>query len=78
MDNTTSGSQEIRNNYFLNDKSSTYELIEYTSFDRKAVFINGNLIYIGDKKYNLGEIREANFSIIPGTGNANGVADNLG
>ena len=67
LDNTTSGTDEIRNNYFLNDKTATYELIEYTSLDRKAIFINGNLIYIGDKKYNLGAIREANCSIIPGT-----------
>lgn len=73
-----SGNNEIRNNYFLNDKQSTFEVIEYSSAERKVIFINGNLIYIGDRKYNLGEIREANFSLVPGTGNANGVADNLG
>lgn len=62
----------------MNAKTSTYELIEYNTADEKVIFINGNLIYKGKKPYNLGEIREANFSMIPGTGNANGVADNLG
>lgn len=71
-------SDDVKNNYFLNSKTSTYELIEYNTADQKVIFINGNLIYKGKKQYNLGEIREANFSMIPGTGNANGVADNLG
>jgi len=69
---------EFKNNYFLNVDKSTYELVEYTTVnDQKVIFINGNLIYTGKKQYNLGEIREANFSLVPWTGNANGVADNL-
>lgn len=78
IDGSHSANNEIKNNYFLNEKTATYELIEYNTSEKKLIFINGNLIYMGDKKYNLGEIREANFSLIPGTGNANGVADNLG
>lgn len=78
MDGTTSANDETKNNYFLNAKTSTYELIEYSACDEKTIFINGNVIFTGSKEYNLGEIREANFSLIPGTGNANGVADNLG
>jgi hypothetical protein len=74
----SSSTNETKNNYFLNAKTSTYELLEYTTSEDKLIFINGNLIYMGSKKYNLGEVREANFSLIPGTGNANGVADNLG
>lgn len=62
---------EQRNNYFLHTDSSTYELIEYNTSDMKYIFINGNLCYFGPRKYNLGEIREATFSIIPGTGNSN-------
>lgn len=77
IDNHTVANEQ-KNNYFLNDKASTFEVIEFNTADRKVIFINGNLIYFGDKRYNLGEIREANFSLIPGTGNANGVADNLG
>ena len=68
---------EQRNNYFLHTDSSTYELIEYNTSDMKYIFINGNLCYFGPRKYNLGEIREATFSIIPGTGNSNWVADIL-
>lgn len=69
---------EQKNNFFLNDSTATYELVEYNTATMKYVFVNGNLFYFGKKKYNIGEVREATFSLIPGTGNANGVADNLG
>lgn len=69
---------EKQYNYFLNGNDATYELVEYTSNTKKYIFINWNLIWFGPKKKYISEIREANFSIIPGTGNANGVADNLG
>ena len=69
---------EKRNNYFLNAKKSTYEMVEYNTNTEKYIFINGNLIYFGPKKYNLSDIREASYSIISGTGNSNGVSDKLG
>jgi len=69
---------ESKNNYFLNEKKSTYELVEYTTNNRKAIFLNWNIIYIWDKHRNIWEIREANFSLVPWTWNANWVADNLG
>lgn len=68
---------EKQHNYFLNGKQSTYELVEYITSDMKYIFINGNIIWYWPKKKHIWDIQEANFSIIPGTGNANGVADNL-
>jgi hypothetical protein len=52
------------NNYFLNSKKATFELIEYNTNTNKYIFVNGNLIYFGPKKYNLSDIREASFSMI--------------
>jgi hypothetical protein len=69
---------ERRFNWFLYEKDSTYELIEYMTKDTKYVFINGQLIYKGKKPKGMFDIQEASFSLIPGTGNANGVADQLG
>lgn len=66
-----------KSNYFLNADQSSYELTEYITSEKKYIFINGNLIYTGIKKYAVGDIHEINYSMIPGTGNANGVADNL-
>lgn len=72
------GMDERRYNFFLSTRNSTYELIEYTTFDKKYVFVNGQLIYTGKKLKWMFNIQEANFSIVPGSGNANGVADQLG
>lgn len=40
IDGTTSGNDEQKNNYFLNAKASTYELVEYSTSDEKVVFVN--------------------------------------
>jgi len=56
---------EDQKNYFLNTKDKTYELVEYTTDTDKYIFANGNIIYFGKKKFNLSEIREVTFSIIP-------------
>lgn len=68
---------EIAKNYFLNDDKSSYELLEYTTNSERYIFINWYLIYFWPKKFNLWEIREATYSILPWTGNANWVADKL-
>lgn len=72
-----SSMNEDQKNYFLNTKDKTYELVEYTTDTDKYIFANGNIIYFGKKKFNLSEIREVTFSIIPWTGNASGIADKL-
>ena len=72
-----SSMSEDSKNYFLNDNKSTYELVEYYTSDKKYIFINWNIIYFGDKKYNLWEIREATFSKIPWTWNASWISDKL-
>lgn len=64
-------------NYFLNANKSTYELVEYITSDRKYIFINWNIVYFGDKKYSLWEIREVTFNKIPWTWNANWISDKL-
>jgi hypothetical protein len=69
--------QEDSKNYFLNTNKSTYELVEYVTNDKKYIFVNWNLVYYWDRKYNLWEIREVTFSKIPGTWNANGISDKL-
>jgi hypothetical protein len=68
---------EKENNYFLNSKKSTFELIEYNTNTEKYIFINWNIIYFGPKTHNLWDIREASNSIISWTGNANWVSDKL-
>ena len=65
-------------NYFLKKNQANYELVEYFTNDEKVIFINGNVIYKGKKEFWIGDIHEINYSSIPGTGNANGVADDLG
>lgn len=72
-----SSMNEDQKNYFLNWKQKTFELVEYSTDTDKYIFANGNLIYFGKKKFNLSEIREVTFSIIPWTGNAGGIADKL-
>ena len=69
---------EDKNNYFLESDESNYEVIDYTTSSKRYLFINWNLFWYGKKIKGIGEIQEASFSNIPGTGNANGVADNLG
>lgn len=73
--NTQNSVREDAKNYFLNDKDSSYELVEYTTETRKYIFVNWNLIYFGDRKFNVWEIREATFSSIPWSWNAMWVAD---
>ena len=73
----TTINDESKDNYFLNINKSTFEITEYTTNDRKVIFINGNLIFSWKKNPNIWEIREANFSLIPWTWSANWVADNL-
>lgn len=68
---------EVSKNYFLNDKKSSYELVEYNTNTEKYIFINWYLIYFGPKRFNLWEIREATYSILPWTWNANWVGDKL-
>lgn len=68
---------EKTNNYFLNSKKSTFELIEYNTNTEKYIFINWNLIYFWPKTHNLWDIREASNSLISWTGNANWVSDKL-
>lgn len=67
-----------KNNYFLASNQSNYELVEYTTCDEKIIYVNGMVVFMGKKKYSVGDIHEINYSMIPGTGNANGVADDLG
>lgn len=67
-----------KNNYFLSANQSNYELIEYTTCDEKIIYVNGNVIFKGPKPFSIWDIHEINYSMIPGTGNANGVADDLG
>lgn len=74
----TLGQNAEKNNYFLSANQSNYELVEYTTCDEKIIYINGNLIYSGPKPFSIWDIHEINYSMIPGTGNANGVADDLG
>jgi len=69
--------KEDKNNYFLNQKESTFELVEYKTTDMSYIFINWNILWYWKRKYALGDIREIMFSSIPWTGNANGIADNL-
>lgn len=69
-------SEDVKN-YFLNANKSTYELVEYITSDKKYIFINWNIVYWWEKKYNLSEIREVTFSKIPWTWNSNGIADKL-
>lgn len=76
MDSTTFNSWE-RNNYFLSANQSNFELVEYFTSDEKIIFVNGNVIFKGSKAFSIGDIHEINYSMIPGTGNANGVADDL-
>ena len=73
--NTQTGIREDSKNYFLNDRESSYELLEYITNTKRYIFINWNLVYFGEKRFNLGEIREATYNIIPWTGNAMGTAD---
>jgi len=68
---------EDSKNYFLNTNKSTYELVEYVTNDMKYIFINWNIAYYWERKYNLWEIREVTFSKVPWTWNANGIADKL-
>lgn len=69
---------EKRNNYFLHSDESTYEIVEYFTNTRRYFFINGTIAWFGKRKKGVGEIYECSFSNIPGTGNANGIADNIG
>lgn len=69
---------EKRNNYFLHSDESTYEVVEYFTNNRRYFFLNGTIAWFGNRKQGVGEIYECQFSNIPGTGNANGVADNIG
>ena len=75
--NDSTWMDEKTNNYFLNSKKSTFELIEYNTNTEKYIFINWQLIYFGPKKHNLGDIREASNSILSGTGSANWTSDKL-
>lgn len=72
---TQTWTREDAKNYFLNDKQSSYELLEYTTSDMRYIFINGNIVYFGKKWKNIWEIREATYSDIPWTWNAMWVAD---
>lgn len=74
----TLGQNSEKNNYFLSANQSNYELVEYTTNDEKIIFVNGNVIFKGPKPFSIWDIHEINYSMIPGTGNANGVADDLG
>lgn len=69
---------EDKNNYFLETNQSNYEVIDYTTSNKRYLFINWNLFWYGKRIKWIGEIQEASFSNIPWTWNANGVADNLG
>ena len=69
---------EDKNNYFLPSEQSNYEVIDYSAGGKRYVFANGLLIWFWKKERWIGELHEANFSAIPGTGSSNGVADNLG
>lgn len=69
---------EDKNNYFLPSEQSNYEVIDYSAWGKRYVFANGLLIWFWKKERWIGELHEANFSAIPGTGSSNGVADNLG
>lgn len=66
---------EVTKNYFLNDSKSTYELVEYITNDKRTIFVNGYLFYYGPKLTNIGDIREATYSLIPWTWNAVWAAD---
>lgn len=76
--NTQNWVREDAKNYFLNDKESSYELVEYITSSKRYIFVNGNIVYFWEKKYNLWDIREATFSSIPWTGNAMWAADKQG
>ena len=67
-----------KNNYFLNANQSNYELVEYTTCDEKIIYVNWNVVFKWPKPFSIWDIHEINYSMIPGTGNANGVADDLG
>lgn len=73
--NTQTWTREDAKNYFLNENQSSYELVEYTTYDKRYIFINGNLVYFGKKWKDIWEVREATYNSIPWTWNAMWVAD---
>ncbi len=68
---------EDSKNYFLNANKSTYEVVEYMTCDKKYVFVNGCIVYVWNRKYQLSEIREITYSIIPGTWSSLWLSDKL-
>ena len=66
---------EVVKNYYLNDNQSTFEVVEYVTYDKRYIFINWNLFYLWNKLQNLWEIREATYNVIPWTWNAMWAAD---
>lgn len=72
-----SSDSEDAKNYFLNANKATYEVVEYTTNTDKYIFVNWNLLYYGKKRYQLSEIREITYSVIPWTGNAIWLTDKL-
>lgn len=73
--NTQTWTREDAKNYFLNENHSSYELVEYTTSDKRYIYINWNLVYFGRKWKDIWEIREATYNSIPWTWNAMWVAD---
>lgn len=73
-----SSDSEDAKNYFLNINKSTYEVVEYFTKDKKYIFINWSLVYFGNRRHQLSEIRKITFSNIPGTWNSLWLSDKLG